>query len=404
MVYLHKSILGCGLSPELRAPMMVHSRSGFRRIDKIRLGDNVNRVLNLFALERTLSGEPTDFGYRADLASSNPGRFFHNQILSRAIFLKHNLRPEEKRLFAAHRPVETKILVPIDGNRLECGAQSFFIGEYSYARVVREVLKMNPDKRDQTTGRDLKLLDILRDIPSFDPFILSEALRLAGISVDQRYFDASYNQMKIASEAVYSDFRPLIEAAIGTTATKEQLGRFVDQVWNVTEATSTNLFFETLRIPKSEWHDIVFAWKALLFYRLEMKKVDGKLPYLISAMQNVKLNNNVTGCDRKELRRIERHLVQCLVALKNRSSTSSERAIQSLVKAVSVQFDAVTFRESLRQLSPTIVNLGTDVTVFDQAVSYYNFLVGQKGAYIDGLEYESMLRSLDELISLRFAA
>jgi hypothetical protein len=387
--------------------MLVHSRTGFRRIDKIRLGDNVSRVLNLFALERDLSDPRGDAGRKArpSLASvSNTERFFHNRILSRSIFLKHNLRPAEKSLFAAHGPVETKILVPIDGNRLECGAQSFFIGEHSYHRVVREVLKMSVENPDPITSRDLKLLDILRGIPSFDPFILSEALRLAGINVDRRYFNASYNQMKIAAEAVYSDFKPLIEAAIGTTATKEQLGRFVDQVWNVTEATSTNLFFETLRIPKSEWHDIVFAWKALLFYRLEMKKVDGRLPYLVSAMKNVKISNNLNSCDRKELRRVEHHLVQCLLELQKRSATSSESAIQSLVNAVSVQFDAVTFRESLRQLSPKIVTLGTDVTVFDQAVSYYNYLVTQKGSYIDGVEYESMLRSLDELVSLRFDA
>jgi hypothetical protein len=387
--------------------MKVHSRSGIRRIDKIRLDDNVSRVLNLVALEKNLSGQPVEVGRRASSSSASApetGRFFHNKILNRAIFLKHNLRPEEKSLFATHRPVETKILVPIDGNRLECGAQSFFIGEHSYRGVVRQMLKMNVDNPDKTAGRDLKLLDILRSIPSFDPFILSEALRLAGINVDRRYFNASYNQMKIASEAVYSDFKPLIEAAIGRSATTEQLSRFVDQIWNVTEATSTNLFFETLRIPKSEWHDIVFAWKALLYYRLEMKKVDARLPDLIRAMKNVKLNNNVNGCDRKELRRIEHHLVQCLLELQKRSSTSSETAIRALVNAVSVQFDPVKFREALRQLSPSIVTLGTDVTVFDQAVSYYNHLFAQKGSYIDGVEYELTVRSLDELVSLRFDA
>jgi len=386
-------------------PVKVHSRSGFRRIDRIRLSENVSRVLNLFALEKDFSGETAGDGHRLSVwpvSRPNPGRFFHNRILSRAIFLKHNLRPYEKRLFTSPGHVETKILIPIDANRLECGAQSFFIGERSYHQVVREVLQMNLDDADAITKRDFKLLDILRGIPSFDPFILSEALRLAGIDVDKRYFSASYNQVKVATEAVYSDFKPLIEAALGKSATQEQLGRFVDQVWNVTAATSANLFFDTLRIPQSEWHDIVFAWKALLFYRLETKKLDSRLPDLIGAMKHIQISNNINMCDRKELRRVEHHLVQGLFELQKRSASYAENAARTLVEAVSVEFDAVKFRETLRRLSGNMVALGTDVTVFDQAVSYYNHLFGQKGCYVDGAVYEMTLRGLDELVSLRF--
>jgi hypothetical protein len=386
--------------------MKVRSRSGFRRIDKIRLSENLGRVLNLFALERDLPGNSEGAGRKARPSpdsTPNTGRFFHNKILSRAVFLKHNLRPDERKFFTTHGHVETKILIPIDGNRLECGAQTFFIGEIAYRRVLLEGLKMNLDNPDEMTSRDLKLLDILRSLPSFDPFILSEALRLAGIDVDRGYFSASYNRMKVATEAVYSDFKPLIEAALGKSATQEQLGRFVDQVWNVTEATSTNLFFDTLRIPQSEWHDIVFAWKALLFYRLEAKKVDTRLPSLVRAMKNIQINNNMNMCDRKELRRLEHHLVQSLFQLQTRSASYAESAARTLVEAVSVEFDAVKFRETLRDLSGNMVALGTDVTVFDQAVSYYNHLFGQTDCYVDGVVYESTLRSLDELVSLRFS-
>ena len=147
--------------------MKVHSRSGFRRIDKIRLNENISRVLNLLFLEKELSGEPvvaSDEAVVSPASAANAGRFFHNKILNRAVFLKHNLRPNETRLFANHGHVETKVLIPIDGNRLECGAQSFFIGERSYPLVVREVLKMTPDDPDEVTSRDLKILNILRSI------------------------------------------------------------------------------------------------------------------------------------------------------------------------------------------------------------------------------------------------
>ena len=74
------------------------------------------------------------------------------------------------------------------------------------------------------------------------------------------------------------------------------------------------------------------------------------------------------------------------------------------MQALSVNFDAAIFRETLRELSTSIVTLGTDITVFAQVASYYLHLFGQRDCYVDGVAYETTLRSLDEIVSLRFAA
>ena len=383
--------------------MRVHSRSGHRRIDRIRLAENSSRILDLIACEKNLSDAAGGSNAQSP-AYQGPGRFFRNERLNRAIFLKHNLRHDEKSLFLEPGHVETKILLPIDSGRLDIGARSFFIGERSYDQIVRDALHMDPDAEDENTLRDLKVLELLRSVPSFDPFILCESLRLAGITIDRRYFSASYDQIKVTTEAVYSDFKPLIESALGKSATDEQFGRFIDQVWNVTEATTSNLFFDTLRIPRSEWPDIVFAWKALLFYRLEAKGVDTRLSDLITAMKKLQINNNANMCSRAELRRLERDLVQRLFQLQKRSVMYLDNASKGLVQALSVNFDAAVFRQTLRDLSTSIVTLGTDITVFAQVASYYMHLYGQRDCYVDGVAYETTLRGLDEIVALRFAA
>jgi hypothetical protein len=371
----------------------------------MRLVENTSRVLNLIALEKFSLGRAQDI-------SPKPGpvfdpqhgtqRFFLNEFLNRAIFLKHNIRAEEKWLFEDHGHVETKILIPFDGSRLELGARSFFIGERAYAEVLRNFLQINPDGDDEKSGRDLRVLEILRRIPSFDPFILRESLRAAGISVDARYFEGSYNEMEAATDAVYSDIKPLIESALGQAATKEQLERFMEQVWNVTQASSTNLFFETLRIPQSEWPEIVFAWKALLFYRMKTRTEDNRLADLVAAMKQIRLSNNINMCSAKELHRLKRHLAHALLRLQKRALIRAETVSHALVSAISVDFELMKFREILRKLSTSIVALGTDVTVFEQVVSYYMYLFGQKDCYVDGVVYETTLRSLDEIVSLRF--
>ncbi len=389
--------------------MRVLNRPGLRRIERIRLYQNTSRILNLIAFEDELSGQAPSGAaktksYLPRPSNRNVQRFFRNDALNHSIFLKHNLRDNEKSLFSNPRHVETKMLMPFDSYRLEFGARSFFIGEHSYHKLLKEVSRINPEAQDEDTRHDMKVLSLLRSLPSFDPFILGEALRMADIAVDRRYFSASYNQMKAATEAVYSDFKPLIESALGQRATTDQLARFIDDVWNVNDSTSTNLFFDTLGIPQSEWFDIIFAWKALLYYRLETKKFDKQVPAMISAIKKVQTNNNANMCDRSELRRLEHHLVQSLHQLQKRSLDYAETTSQALVAAISVDFNIDSFRTILRKLASKIVALGTDVTVFEQVVSYYLHLFGQDNCYVDGVVYETTVRSLDEIVSLRFAA
>src|SRR5205807_5411190 len=126
----------------------VHSRSGHRRIDRIRLAENSSRILDLIACEKNLSDAALGSDPQSP-ANQSAERFFRNERLNRAIFLKHNLREDERSLFLEPGHVETKILLPIDSGRLDIGARSFFIGERSYDQIVRDALHMDPDAEDE---------------------------------------------------------------------------------------------------------------------------------------------------------------------------------------------------------------------------------------------------------------
>ena len=247
---------------------VLQNRNSYRRLDKLRHVPISGHILNLIQFEKNLGQESRAEASPAPVERrKGPARFFANDILNRAIYLKHNLRQVETVLFDSHNHVETKVFIPFEHDRLEIGGQSFFIGEIAYDEILATLLQLDTASPDPKTQRDLKVLNILRTVPSFDPFILRERLRLAGVKIDRRYFLASYDKTKTATEAVFADIGPLIESALGKSATHDELARFVNQVWSITEGSTSNLFFETLRIPRTEWPDIVFAWKALLFYR-----------------------------------------------------------------------------------------------------------------------------------------
>jgi hypothetical protein len=381
---------------------VLQNRSSYRRLDKLRHVPISGRILNLIQFEKNLHQESRSEANPAPVERrKGPARFFFNDILNRAIFLKHNLRQAETVLFDSHNHVETKVFIPFEADRLEIGGQSFFIGEIAYDDILATLLQLDTASSDPKVQRDLKVLDILRTVPSFDPFILRERLRLAGVKIDRRYFLASYEKTKTATEAVFSDIRPLIEAALGKSATHEELTRFVNQVWNITEGSTSNLFFETLRIPRTEWPDIVFAWKALLFYRLEGANAPALLTRMIETMKLIRINFSHGVTSQKEIRSLERRIAKNLFTLNERAMTYVNSTATALMDAVSSELDVNAFRTLLRELSSHIVALGSDFTVFEQVIAYYQYLYKHRSAPVDGVTYETTLVSLDEILTWR---
>jgi hypothetical protein len=381
---------------------MLQNRNSYRRLDKLRHVPISARILNLIQLEKTLGDDNRiESNPVATERRKGPARFFTNDILNHAIFIKHNLRGEEERLFASHSHVETKVFIPFARDRLEIGGQSFFIGENAYSEILGTMLQLDTNSSDPKMQQDLKVLNILRTVPSFDPFILRERLRSSGIRIDRRYFVASYAKIKMATEAVFADIRPLIESALGKRASNEELSRFVQQVWNVTEGTSSNLFFETLRIPRSEWPEIVFAWKALLFYRLEGCNAPASLTRMIETITLLKIQRSHGVSSQKEIRRLERRIAKNLFALNERATAYVNSTASALMGAVSSEMDVNTFRDILRELSTKIVTLGSDFTVFEQVIAYYQYLYKHRSSPVDGAAYETTLTSLDEILVSR---
>ena len=107
---------------------------------------------------------------------------------------------------------------------------------------------------------------------------------------------------------------------------------------------------------------------------------DNRLADLVAAMKQIRLSNNINMCSAKELHRLKRHLAHALLRLQKRA-LRAETVSHALVSAISVDFELMKFRDILRKLSTSIVALGTDVTVFEQVVSYYMYLFGQMDCY-----------------------
>ena len=104
--------------------------------------------------------------------------FFKNAQLNRCIILKHRLRRNELDLFPTYRTTATKIIVPIDESDLKLGGRFLFVDQIGYDNVLAGAF----GEGSAAIRVDRRVLELLDQLPSLDPFLLREQLRRIGVN------------------------------------------------------------------------------------------------------------------------------------------------------------------------------------------------------------------------------
>jgi hypothetical protein len=377
--------------------MAFRERKEVRSFHKLRRS-NSGRVLNLIYLTEAATNTPQ----ATDKPQAAIKPLFHNTTLNYTILTKHNLRDNERDLFARSLQVATKIFIPFDPMRLEIGGRSFFIEEIQFKDHLRELLHLDSATSDKNVVHDIKVLEALSRSPTLDPFIVTECLRVDGLRVEPAFFAESYGLAAKASADVFDVFKPLIQKALGKTASAEEMSRFVDQVWNVTASSTDNLFLEALQIPRTEWANVIFAWKALIYYDLISRGTGDRLEKVLNVLRRTAPKVRLSAADMMHIDELKRELARNLYRLHDGSTGYIHSALQRIVDAILSESSGSEISASLRNMAANISSVGMNVVLFDQVTSYFLFLYPKPTtSVIDPEDYESELANLCEIVQLR---
>jgi hypothetical protein len=378
----------------MRAGAAFRGRKEVRSFHRIR-HSNSGRILNLIALTEA-SGPPCQ---KRDAPTS---RLFFTNVLNYAILTKHNVRENERELFAHAVHVATKVFIPFDIRRLDVGGRSFFIEESQFREHLRELLHLNLQLGDPEVLHDITVLEALSRCPTLDPFIVTECLRSEGVRIEPTFFAESYALATRASTDVFEVFKPLLQKALGKAASSDEMARFVDQVWNVTAATAANPFLEALQIPRKEWPGVIFAWKALIYYDLMSRGTGQKLCQVLQVLQGTAPKARPSSAIAASVEERKRELARNLYRLHDGSTGYIQLALKKVVDAILNETGALALSESLRSMAANIISVGMNVVLFEQVTSYFLYLYPTPSKQpVDAEVFESELANLCEIVQLR---
>ncbi|HEX3700941.1 MAG TPA: hypothetical protein VHV27_09740 [Phenylobacterium sp.] len=234
---------------------------------------STSRVLNLCAVQGKDAADPE--------YAAKP--FFTSKVLNSSIILKHRVRRDELYMLETPQTIATKIIIPFQHSDLGLGAQSMLVGQKGWREIVRDLCR---DSRDYP--RDLKVLTLLDQLPSVDPFLLREHLRRNNVEVARCYFAISPGDYERMQAFVSEQIGKLIELAYQRQGHSEtEAAKLVKILLSTQVDERLEPLRLTLNLEGEAYKDGVFSWKGFLYYKWMLSDLWPKLIAVMDELHRV---------------------------------------------------------------------------------------------------------------------
>ena len=194
-----------------------------------------------------------------------------------AFIIKHNLRPHERALIDGERSVATKVIMPISSANLASGGYSVFVEQENFHAVMAQFLG-EQHRQQELFFADQERLRLLSALPSFDPFLLREALRECK-DIDERYFTMPRRDEELLITFSIREMAPLVELAFAgqTGSVSDKARRLSDTLFRGTDGPLVQIFRNALRMDREEYERGMFGWRGIMYYMWRMDVTEAEL-------------------------------------------------------------------------------------------------------------------------------
>jgi len=211
---------------------------------------------------------------------------FENRMLNRAIIMKYTPRPGELFEYAERRIKSTKILFPLDRNDLSLGSFSGLVGQKDFSRIMSRHL----DGSDRLSDRDERVLGLIDQLPTLDPFLLYALLKSNGLDVCQVYFQLSEADRLAIQQEMAQAFTPLVMLCFpdGRYET-EGVKTFIDKILNFEESVEIDSLRAAFKLNAELFSVAMFAWRGIIYYKWKTATLNAALAVAMGKLEAIKL-------------------------------------------------------------------------------------------------------------------
>lgn len=252
------------------------SQEGVTDLSQTLVSAESSRLLNLSQIHKRWS-QFEDYAERP---------LFENKILNRAIVMKYTPRPGELFEYTERRVKSTKILFPLDRNDLSLGSFSGLVGQKDFSRIMSRHL----DGSDRLSDRDERVLSLIDQLPTLDPFLLYALLKSNDIEVCQVYFQLTEADRLAIQEEMAQAFSPLVVLCFPDGRYEaEGVKTFIDKILNFEESAEIDSLRSAFKLNAELFSVAMFAWRGIIYYKWKTASLQAALDVATARLGAVKV-------------------------------------------------------------------------------------------------------------------
>lgn len=359
--------------------------AGARSLISLNRSGSTSRVLNLLRTSQNL--------LRAGVSERD--LLFENRVLNRSFIVKHRLRTSELDTFVDTRFNATKVIIPLDCNDLRAGGRFMFVGQAGWLDLLAEDVGADAS----VNSRDVRLLETLDRLPSFDPFLLREWLRQCGFRADPAYFELNEGDVANMEAFVFNEVSNLVTMSLADGARHEKILRLVRKMLGDGQDQELEPLRLTLRMTDQEFTEGMFCWKGFLYYKWVAKSVETSIPPVINEMRS---RAPQRGGDPEISRQIEqsrRRIGQEMIKMFN-SASECISGYDSAYTRLTEARDPLGFKQFLLSAPASFLRLGDILGQLQHIVQFWRYRMSGD-VYIPADEYALILRDFEDGMAIR---
>ena len=359
----------------------------FRNLDNLRVSASTARVLNLL---RVGAEHGRTDGWR-------DAPLFENATLNRCLIIKHRLRRNEVDEFRVRRYVATKIILPIDGADLRVGGRYIFVDQIGFDQMLEQSLGIGPSHPDR------RVLSLIDELPSLDPFLLREQLRRNGHSPDACYFNVSEADMMRMAEFVSREITPLVELSIGPDAdlaAENPIARLTAKIMSNSAGEDMSALGQTLMLRPDEYEEGIFCWKGFLYYKWALQAITGDIGWVVDSVRRVKPRGRAEPDQSVAINRAKEQ-VRRRILLTCEATADMLRVYDDAFHGLTREGRPTAFRDFLRDAPILFARLGERLGAIQHIVSFWRFRMTGDRSAPDAEELLDLLADFETSLSGR---
>jgi hypothetical protein len=249
---------------------------------KLILSAGSSRTFNCCAISNGIvaAAPPPEPPKPGGKAPAGPPLLFESRALNYCIVIKEPGRTKPG-MFAPPpgKTLRTRLYFPYNRERPHEGGVSIDTQNPKLDEALLDTAGLDKKNRPEAYEHDKKILKVLIDLPSLDPFLLKDRFRQGGIAVRDEYLYMQPEEWESIRQFVHNQFRIVATTIFpGDTAQMdERVDQLTQQLWDLRDLQHLEALTKVFGLDPKRTEEIFYSWKGVIYYDYAYDRLRGMI-------------------------------------------------------------------------------------------------------------------------------